>query len=866
MDHESEPSKPSAFRYTVLIFIVAVVYVASARLGLSLAFVEEAVTLIWPPTGIALAALLLLGYRMWPGIVLGAFVANLWSNGSVLFSVGTAIGNPLEALAGAYLLHRVIAFRTDLDRVKDVAGLVLLAAMLAPTISATIGVFSLSLSGGAAWADFGSIWLGWWMGDALGTLIVAPVLLTVAGRPWRRYTRAQYLEALVLLAGLAALTYVEFVASASFLEASWPLAYAIYPFVIWAALRFGPPGAAAAVLLSSIIAVLGTIRGNGPFAEGSDFDNVLQLLVFMAMLALTALLLGAVIAERNADQADLSTLNLDLERRIHSRTAALKDEIQERTRAEDALRGALARAEALHHLSHSVIHVERLPEVLQAVVDSVAEVLPADRVTLFNFDMAQQQVLHAVKGGPGLSHVAEVEYKELMDGLSGWVLRNNRPALSPKGIPDPRESPAVQKRRAETDCGAIIVALLRYRDLTVGTMTAINSPDEADFTREDVDLMMTMANQATVAIENARLAESVREREERFRMLYNNTPVMLHSVDPEGRLIGVSDYWLDVMGYERDEVLGRRSTEFLTEDAQRYAREISPDYFETGTCTDVAYQMVKKNGAVFDVLLSATAERNEAGEIERSLAVIVDVTDRKKAEQALAEKAEALARSNQELQQFAYVASHDLQEPLRTINSFVKLLEKRYKGQLDEDADTFIGYIVDGSVRMQALIKDILALSRAGSRTLELRPIDVNDVLDRMLEGMQMTLVDAEAEVTHDTLPTVQADATQLSQLLQNLISNAVKFRSEAAPRIHVSAHRSNGAWRFAVQDNGIGIRAGFQDQIFEVFRRLHSRSAYAGTGMGLAICKKIVERHGGRIWVESEEGQGATFFFTVPA
>ena len=228
--------------------------------------------------------------------------------------------------------------------------------------------------------------------------------------------------------------------------------------------------------------------------------------------------------------------------------------------------------------------------------------------------------------------------------------------------------------------------------------------------------------------------------------------------------------------------------------------------------------------------------------------------------------ADRLKRSNEELQQFAYVASHDLQEPLRTVSSFVKLLEKRYQGQLDEDADTFIGYIVDGAMRMQALIQDLLALSRIGSRRLAPQAVDVNTVLDRMLEGMQTSLVEAQAEVTHATLPTVEVDASQLSQLFQNLISNALKFRGEAAPRVHVWAHRSNGSWRFAVQDNGIGIKAAFQEEIFEVFRRLHGRGKYAGTGMGLAICKRIVERHGGRIWVESEEGHGATFFFTVPA
>ena len=227
---------------------------------------------------------------------------------------------------------------------------------------------------------------------------------------------------------------------------------------------------------------------------------------------------------------------------------------------------------------------------------------------------------------------------------------------------------------------------------------------------------------------------------------------------------------------------------------------------------------------------------------------------------------EQLKRSNEELEQFASVASHDLQEPLRTINSFVGLLQKRYEGQLGEDADTFIGYIVDGSNRMLALIRDLLAFSRVGRQEVEHRPVNVCAVLQQTLSGIQTALDEADAEVTIDPMPTVEGDARQLGQVFQNLISNAVKFRGEAPPRVHISALREEAFWRFSVKDNGIGIKEKYQQKIFEIFQRLHSRSKYEGTGIGLATCKKIVERHGGRIWVESEEGRGTTFFFTIPA
>jgi signal transduction histidine kinase len=225
-----------------------------------------------------------------------------------------------------------------------------------------------------------------------------------------------------------------------------------------------------------------------------------------------------------------------------------------------------------------------------------------------------------------------------------------------------------------------------------------------------------------------------------------------------------------------------------------------------------------------------------------------------------------LQRSNAELEQFAYVASHDLQEPLRMVGSYTGLLKRRYQGKLDGEADEFIAYAIDGVTRMQALINDLLTYSRAGRGDRPLEEIDAGQALGRALDNLQTAIADKQAVVSHGTMPRVTANTVQLTQLFQNLIGNALKFCKDRRPEIRVAAQRSGPEWVFSVQDNGIGIDPQYRDRIFLIFQRLHKREEYPGTGIGLAICKKIVEQQGGRIWVESEPGKGSTFKFTLPA
>ena len=522
-------------RTLTVIALLASVYFVAGKLGLMLAFVNDSATAVWPPTGIALAAFLVLGYRVWPGVFLGAFLVNVTTAGSAATSFGIAAGNTLEGVVGAYLLSRFANGRNAFDRPQDIFKFAVLAGMGSTIVSATVGVTSLCLQGYATWAGYGSVWMTWWMGDAVGDLIVAPLLVLWSADPRVRWNRYQALEAALVLFLLFLIGEAVFGGLLAGTIGDHPIEFLCVPMLVWVAFRFGPRETAAAAFVLSGIALWGTLNGSGPFVRGSQNESLLLLQSFMGVIALMVLVLAAAVAER---------------------------------------------------------------------------------------------------------------------------------------------------RRAE-------------------------------------------------------------------------------------------------------EVLGEKVLE--------------------------------------------------------------------------------LGRSNANLERFAYVASHDLQEPLRMVSSFTELLARRYKGKLDADAEEFIHFTLEGARRMRQLIEDLLSYSRMGSKGRRLDPTDFEKALARALENLRHSIEESGGVVTHDPLPRLVADEAQVVQVFLNLVGNAIKFRGEEAPRVHVSAERNCDEWVFTVHDNGIGVDPRHSERIFIMFQRLHSREKYPGTGIGLAICKKIVEGHGGRIWVESEPGRGARFYFTFP-
>jgi signal transduction histidine kinase len=381
-------------------------------------------------------------------------------------------------------------------------------------------------------------------------------------------------------------------------------------------------------------------------------------------------------------------------------------------------------------------------------------------------------------------------------------------------------------------------------------------------TERTAELALTNERLREELLERKRAEEVLRESEERFRALVTATSDVVYRMSPDWsemrQLLG--------RGFIADTEAPSRTwlQEYIYPDEQSRVMAAINEAVRTESIFELEHRVLRVDGSLGWTFSRAVPIKDTNGQIVDWFGTATDITERKRAEESLSKRTEDLARSNADLERFAYVASHDLQEPLRMVASFTQLLAKRYRGKLDADADEFIGYAVDGARRMQALINDLLTYSRVGTRGKKWAPTSCEAVLEAAQMNLKNAIEETGGVVTHDPLPTVQADETQLRQVFQNLVGNALKFHGSAPPRVHVSAQEVDGEWRFSVRDDGIGIDPQYAERIFVIFQRLHTEAEYPGTGIGLAISKKIVERHGGRIWVESAPGHGATFYFTL--
>jgi PAS domain S-box-containing protein len=379
------------------------------------------------------------------------------------------------------------------------------------------------------------------------------------------------------------------------------------------------------------------------------------------------------------------------------------------------------------------------------------------------------------------------------------------------------------------------------------------------------------------------LNKGLDESERYSRLILETVPEAIIVVDDKGRIIRANQHIELVFGYTNDEIVGQNVELLIPDRFHSHHEQLRNDFMSQRATkrmmgsADSNLSGVRKDGVEIRVEVGLGSTQLDGKPVV--IASVQDVTKRKEMEQAIRDSASELKRSNKELEQFAYVASHDLQEPLRMVGSYMMLLERRYRDQLDDEAREFIDYAVDGTKRMQLLINDLLDFSRIGRKEMQFRPVDLNDVMKEILHDLQLKIQEEQASVEVGSLATVAGDHGQIRQVLQNLVNNALKFHGEQAPRIEVTVRPYNRdtdvvpehvnlehGWWVSVKDNGVGFKPEYAEQIFEIFKRLHNREQFDGTGIGLAICRKIIERHGGHVLAESTPGQGSAFHVLLPA
>lgn len=361
--------------------------------------------------------------------------------------------------------------------------------------------------------------------------------------------------------------------------------------------------------------------------------------------------------------------------------------------------------------------------------------------------------------------------------------------------------------------------------------------------------------------------EALRRNEEQLRVATMAAEIGVWSWKSGTDGVSVSSNWRRLYGVETEAKVTFRTWHdaIHPEDRDRAVAELNAVKPENPEFS-FEYRVLNPDGTIRWIVDRGRAQFDSSGKATEMAGINLDISKRKRAEEALLRTTQELARSNKDLESFAYVASHDLQEPLRNIAGFLQLLEQKSASQLDDKAKQYIQFAVDGSKRMHQMITDLLFYSKVSLQPIELQPINLREPLEQAMASIRKSIDDSEATILVGDLPSVRADATQMLQIFQNLLGNAIKFRSERPIEIEVSAQREKNFWKLRIKDNGIGFEMEQQNRIFQVFQRLHSRQKYAGSGIGLSICKRIIERHGGNIWVESKPDMGSTFHFTLPA
>ena len=819
--------------------VLIALYFVGGLIGKETSFLSGSVALVWPPAGIALAAILLFGYRFWPGVALGAVLFS-FMNGMPLgfFTLGTAIGNTMGAIVCAYLLERFIAFDNAMERTRDVTGYIVLACFLGTTVNAAFNVVSLAYSGAVAWDNLFSTTLVWWVPNALAGLVVAPFIITWATPSATRWNGKLIAEAVICGAGLVGGTLISFNSWFVYGIQNYPLAYLPFPFLVWGALRFGQRGATTGTLLVSALAIYSLLQGIGPFVTNTERDSLMLIGSYIGILAVTNMLLAAAAAERRAAERAVS----ESEKRFR---AVVEDQTDLICRFKpDGLLTFVNEAFCRFHGKRSdeligTNFFQTLSKEDAAVPLSYINSLPPDEPVV-SFDHR----LHAPRGvssGTTPGQVHPVRLPPLSHGAG---------SATPRGEPDDQ----------------VVWHQYRVRRLFQG------KGDTREFQAVIQDITQRKQSE-----------QALRAGEEKYRSLIDHIPDVVWTADANRNLIYISGNAVKVLGYSFEELLGVQLwlNRIHPEDKARVGQAYQK-LFSDGEKFDVEYRICRKDGGWIWLHNRALTTRPGEG-IMCADGLFKDITQRRQAEAALQHAKEAAESANLAKSQFLANMSHELRTPLNAIIGFSEILADKTFGDLNDRQFKYSNNILNSGRQLLQLINDILDLAKVEAGRVELMRntfsvaqalSEVHTIVKTLANKKNISLEFAAAP----DLPSLFADEAKFKQVMYNLLSNAIKFTPDGG-KVFVTAAIQNAtsadsspageSLRVAVTDTGIGIGVNDQERVFKEFEQVDSSYGrqQQGTGLGLALTKRLIEMHGGRIWVESEgvEGKGSTFTFLIP-
>lgn len=872
--------------------IVAFAYALFGKLGLLLAIPPGYATAVWPASGVALAAALLWGRGVWPGILLGSFLVNIstsWdasSAASIAASVSLAsaigAGAALQAVVGAWAIRRFGRFRNVFTGEAEVIRMLVLGGPLACAVNASIGVTSLWIAGLVPRPNLLFNWWTWWVGDSIGVLIFTPLVCawSLPRAQWSRQQIALSLPMAVIFAAVVALFFNVSATEQKRLSTEFE----------------ERADALAAGLQDAVQANLQMLSALRSFFAASEVVKREEFEVFVSHLLPQYPAVQAVGWAPRVEAAQLAAFEQAMredgtaEYQVHDSDALGRKTAPAARDTYWPLAFILPRADNLSALGYDVTsHATRR--------DAVQRALAARAPAATSWVHLRQD---AASRSSTLLYLPMYDAAGHTLGIASAVLRVEPLMQTAFAVPlaeglhihvfDGRDAqaPALTAGVAEPAPGRIASTrsiLIRVADrqwiaefqLPSDYLVANRSWQAWGLLAAGLSLaallgmllLVLLARQARVEEQVLSRTTALREAEQRVSGLLEAAPDGILIVDEQGRIELVNRQVEQLFGYPREELIGQ-PIDHLVPDRYRdahaahranYARDLHARQMGAG----LELHARRKDGSQFPVEISLGPR--QIGTRRYVIAAVRDVSERTVVQRKLASYAADLERSNRELAQFASIASHDLQAPVRGVLSFVQLLDQRFRGKvLEGKALEFLGHIEASAVHMKALIDGLLALSRVGRQGAAPDTVECNAVLAEVEQQLAGIVQERDARITHDALPRVRGSRLEIFQLLQNLIVNGLKFQPGTAPRVHLSATRESEAmWRISVRDYGIGIAPQHQARIFRIFQRLHS-AEYEGTGIGLAICEKIVSNHGGRIWVESAPGEGATFHFTLPA